>query len=597
MPKAQDHKSHTEKANRSATGIRRSGHKSTPSATLKDLCEEDRLKYDAALESTMKLEEEKADLNEQCDAKDAEIIHFQQRYEEEVSANLVNVKRLTDIISALEGQRTEAFELLQTYQKRIEQLSDVIRKYEKDEMGGERKKVMLSNIASLEALVENQKGTIESLNEDRSSLIEAHKNELGVLQHLCEQKMKDVEAKRTSLEKAEKRSAAVEMACARLTKQITEMHRKDGVKTAEIEALKKLLSENVLAKSRDSNTETRNIKENANLDDKDSPKQRNKAARGDQRHRTSSPPSRQTAKPVSSVSPQRKLSAALENSRGSNKQGFFQKDRENVEFLRSAREDRGQPAKVEGDRRRATTVKKALSPGLRTRQGTLNTGRGTGTDTDTGTSTNNNDGDKNEVTAARRKKVMPSDAPVSRLSHNETKGRSVAEAALRREKEIALEREHQMEVNKRKAARQANARVRNIHSVDIMGLNESISLSPTRSKTASSVSSAQAAATGKSSAGNDTSKRKVEAPLEKPTTTRKSAAVSAALSHPGAAIEGMPRAKGHTVARGRNGGPRGLKEREATAAQKKPKTPLKVVIGERKQYDPSLFALLSAIET
>ena len=68
-------------------------------------------------------------------------------------------------------------------------------------MGGERKKIMLANIASLEDLVENQKGTIESLTEDRTSLVDAHKDELGVLQHLCDQKMKDIENKRESLGK------------------------------------------------------------------------------------------------------------------------------------------------------------------------------------------------------------------------------------------------------------------------------------------------------------------------------------------------------------------------------------------------------------
>lgn len=579
MPRSEKHGASERSHRATGAGARKAGHghKTAHTATVKDLCEEDRHKYDTALEKVLKLEEEKADLNEQCDAKDNEIIHYQQRFEEEISSNQVNVKRLTDIISALEGQRTEAFELLQTYQKRIEQLSEVIRKYEKDEMGGERKKVMIANIASLEDLVANQKETIESLTEDRSSLVDAHKDELGVLQHLCDQKMKDVESKREGLEKAEKRCAAVEMACARLTKQITEMHRKDGVKTAEIEALKKLLHENVLAKpqrdrsaslsARDNNIGTSGGSPSSKREKGGGPASPMQSSRAAQRNnRAASPPSRRPTKPVASVSPQRKLSAALESSRGSNQRGTFQKDRDNADFLRSAREDRGLPQEsAEADRRGAVAAKKALSPGPEVRQAT-NAGA---------------KGDKDSAAVVKKKKV-PADAPVTRLARAETKGRTISEAAARREKEIAAEREHQMEVNKRKATRQANARLRNIHSVDIMGLGESVSLSPARPKAAQSTKSTTSGTTT-SAATASVVRRREEAPAEKVTRPAK--------SEPASDSGGAARVK----VRGRSGGPKGRKERESAAAAK-PKTPLKVVIGERKQYDPSLFALLSAIE-
>ena len=57
MPRStHEQKSHTDKPHRTATN-RKSSHKSTPSATLKDLCEEDRQKYEDALDSKMRLEE------------------------------------------------------------------------------------------------------------------------------------------------------------------------------------------------------------------------------------------------------------------------------------------------------------------------------------------------------------------------------------------------------------------------------------------------------------------------------------------------------------------------------------------------------------
>ena len=163
-------------ASKAATGTvsRRSGK----AARIADLHEEERKKYDDAIQSVLRLEEEKADLNEQCDAKDEQITHFQHQYEEELEKSSANATRLTEIITALEDQRVEAFELLQVYQQRIEQLSETIRKYEKDEMGGERKKTMLASIASLEELVESQKSTIQSQSSDRAALVESHKGNL-----------------------------------------------------------------------------------------------------------------------------------------------------------------------------------------------------------------------------------------------------------------------------------------------------------------------------------------------------------------------------------------------------------------------------------
>ena len=70
--------------------------KSHHPATLKDLGELDLKKYDDAITKALKLEEEKADLNEECDTKDSEITRLQQQYEEEAGSNRANVNRLTD---------------------------------------------------------------------------------------------------------------------------------------------------------------------------------------------------------------------------------------------------------------------------------------------------------------------------------------------------------------------------------------------------------------------------------------------------------------------------------------------------------------------
>jgi hypothetical protein len=566
--------------------------KSHHPATLKDLGELDLKKYDDAITKALKLEEEKADLNEECDTKDSEITRLQQQYEEEAGSNRANVNRLTDIISALEEQRIESFELLQTYQQRIVQLSDVIRKYEKDEMGGERKKVMIANISSLEDLVQSQKETIAVLNSDRSSLQDAHKEELGVLQHLCDQKMKDVEGKREALDKADKRSAAIEMACARLTKQITEMHRKDGVKTAEIEALKKLLTDNVLNQSQKggSGSGDKITADTGGAAETESP--RRAAAPGSPNPVTLRASSK--AQPNATVSPKRKLGAALETSRtstnGSRSHGTFQKDRDNAEFLRSTDEDRGGSGSgsgsgalaMTGQRPSAPVIKqKALSPAPEARRREKRQNDGSKSSPSAGTrrgkaATQQQQQQQHETTAA--------DAVAGRMSTAETKGRTTKQAAQQREQEIATERAHQMEVKRRRAVREKNARIRNIRSFDLMA--ESVELEPSQEPENHSKNE------GKD--GKDTGAKVKSGAYGRATTAPASSSSSESVTSLGADSASVPRGP-----RGRSGTRKegGKDRKKYTTAAKAAKTPLKVVIGERKQYDPSLFTLLSSLDS
>jgi len=225
-----------------------SSHRTTGrTLSLKDLPESEQKKVSDLIDKVASLELDlqesndrivAADLKYAEDAKNASI-----RLDETEKMNNANVQRLTEVISALENQRVNAFELLQNYQKRIEQMAITLRKYERDEIGGEKKKALLTRVKTYEDLVESQKLSVQMLEKEKTSILETHQSEMMIIQKIGEEKDADIENKRNLLDNAQKRCTAIETACARLTKQITEMHRKDSVKTAEIEALKKLLAD------------------------------------------------------------------------------------------------------------------------------------------------------------------------------------------------------------------------------------------------------------------------------------------------------------------------------------------------------------------
>ena len=567
--------SHTRssKGGTAKSGTGAAGKRPSKIATVKDLHDEERKKYDDAIQSALRLEEEKQDLNEQCDAKDEQITHFQRQFEEEMEKGSANAARLTEIITALEDQRVEAFELLQVYQQRIEQLSETIRKYEKDEMGGERKKTMLASIASLEELVASQKGTIQSQDSDRASLLESHKGELGVLQNLVDERNKEVEEKRAALDRSEKRCAAVEMACARLTKQITDMHRRDGVKSAEIDALKKLLTDRVIVSGP---LESSSEKDKVSHEEE----QHNKHGHGhshSNRAHTASPPTYDqeghvhvhmphykrhslSAGHMGTVSPKRKLSDALETGRGGMSQGPFQKDRDNEDFLASADKDTGrkpvatkktpqQQAAVE----RKSNNGKSFSPGPRDGRVVKKKVAGGGDVGGTG----------------------------SRLARTETKSRVVLEAAVMKEREISAERKHHAEVQRRKLAREKNAKLRNIKAVDI------ISPSPSPARAVSTSVGARRKKVGSKDKEDkrDKDKDKGES-IDVSTTTRTPVTDASTATNGGVAV-----VKQGTLTK-KVSVPRGRVVDKRVAA----KTPLKVVLGERKQYDPALFTLVSSLD-
>ena len=78
----------------------------------------------------------------------------------------------------------------------------------------------------------------------------------------------------------------------------------------------------------------------------------------------------------------------------------------------------------------------------------------------------------------QQQETTAADAVAGRISMAETKGRTTKQAAQQREQEIATERAHQMEVKRRRAVREKNARIRNIRSFDLMA--ESVELEPSQ---------------------------------------------------------------------------------------------------------------------
>ena len=215
--------------------------------TIADLPEEERSKVSRLVEKLVSLGTEHQTAIDKLALVEKQYVEdraaSEKRFGDESASNAGDIQRLNEVVGALEQQRSSAFELLGKYQTRLQQMGETLKEREKDEISGERKAALLSNLSSLEDIVANQKMMIESFQNERASVEEAHKLALSINKEALDRK--DAEAERNThvVSKAEKRVSAIETACSRLTKQITDMHRKDSVKQAEIDALKRLLTE------------------------------------------------------------------------------------------------------------------------------------------------------------------------------------------------------------------------------------------------------------------------------------------------------------------------------------------------------------------
>lgn len=157
--------------------------------------------------------------------------------------NEADVERLTAVITAIEAQRASAFKMLMQYQLRLEQLAGLMKKMEADSISGDRKVAFVANMKQLENIVENQKTMIISFQKERTNTANSHQQELELANEKIKRSEKEVRKQMDMMLRAERRTSAIEMACSRLTKQITEMTRRDSSKQAEIDALKRLLAE------------------------------------------------------------------------------------------------------------------------------------------------------------------------------------------------------------------------------------------------------------------------------------------------------------------------------------------------------------------
>ena len=148
-----------------------------------------------------------------------------------------------------------------------------------------------------------------------------------------------------------------------------------------------------------------------------------------------------------------------------------------------------------------------------------------------------------------------------------------------KEREISAEQEHQAEVLRRKQAREKNARLRDVKAVDIL----SQSPSPARRARASE------GAKRRKGDSKDNDEKKIKGKNASVTAGAPVIDARTAMSVEGGVSvvkQGTLTKKVSTSAiRGRD------KDRNGSV-----KTPLKVVLGERKQYDPALFALVSSLD-
>ncbi len=214
--------------------------KSTPPLTIADLPEAERAKVSRLVERLVTLGKEHQQTIDNLSVAEA---NFTKDIDQQKSRNEADIKRLTAVITAIDEQRATAFNMLAQYQERVEQLVAMIKRIEADSITGDRKVALLANVKQLEDIVENQKSMIIGFQKDRASTDKAHKQELVLAQENVKRSEAEVRKKQDLLLKTEKRCNAIEMACARLTKQITEMTRRDSFKQAEIDAFKRLLTE------------------------------------------------------------------------------------------------------------------------------------------------------------------------------------------------------------------------------------------------------------------------------------------------------------------------------------------------------------------
>jgi hypothetical protein len=218
--------------------------------TIADLPEVERDKVSRLVERLVTLGTEHQDTVDKLAALEAKCIDDAESAQKAIDdvrfSSAKDVQRLNDVVSALEDQRSSAFNMLGKYQIRLEQMAELVRKKEADEISGERRIALFANLAQLEAVVENQKSMIDSFQNDRENLEKTHQEALYLASQALSRQENETKKKSELILKSDKRCSAIEMACSRLTKQITEMTRRDTVKQAEIDALKRLLTERVV---------------------------------------------------------------------------------------------------------------------------------------------------------------------------------------------------------------------------------------------------------------------------------------------------------------------------------------------------------------
>jgi len=228
-----------------ANSGRKVPHKSE--ITISDLPEAERSKVSRLVERLVTLGTEHQDAVDKLSGLEAQSKTDEEAHTAQLDdlrfGNATDVQRLNDVVAAVEGQRTSAFEMLTQYQTRLEEMAQVLRNKEEDEISGERKQALFANLSQLENVVESQKRSIESFERERQSTEQAHETALKMAADNLNLQERETKKKTELVGRADKRCAAIEMACSRLTKQITEMTRRDSVKQAEIDALKMLLAE------------------------------------------------------------------------------------------------------------------------------------------------------------------------------------------------------------------------------------------------------------------------------------------------------------------------------------------------------------------
>jgi hypothetical protein len=213
--------------------------------TIADLPEGERNKVSRLVERLVTLGTEHQETVDKYSALEAKSIEDAAYSQQEITilkeSHSADISRLNEVLTTLEEQRSDAFHMLSQYQEKMEQMAIVVRKKEADEISGERRIALFANIANLEKIVENQKIMINNFNNEREANEKSNQRNIDILNNNKKNLLLDNNKLKDTIIKNEKRSNAIEMACSRLTKQITEMTRRDNFKSSEISALKSLL--------------------------------------------------------------------------------------------------------------------------------------------------------------------------------------------------------------------------------------------------------------------------------------------------------------------------------------------------------------------